>query len=123
VKRKCLSSTPKHCGETSRPPYLQYHGFKDKVIQNLQISRYDTVFKLLLKHSKTARKALVRVIKKVVKKEVRNASIPSFRKPESLHSFNTFTWGTAMKELSDGLPFLTSVIQESLSKRNKTAVV
>ena len=49
VKRKCLTSTPKH-GETSRPSYLQKHGFKDKVVQNLKISRYDRVFKLLLRH-------------------------------------------------------------------------
>ena len=38
VKRKCLTSTPKH-GETSRPSYLQKHGFKDKVVQNLKISK------------------------------------------------------------------------------------
>lgn len=33
-KRKCLTSIPKfkHRGETSRPSYLQKHGFKDKVI-------------------------------------------------------------------------------------------
>ena len=35
VKRKCFTSTPKH-GETSRPSYLQKHGFRDKVVQKLK---------------------------------------------------------------------------------------
>lgn len=114
AKRKCFkTSTPKF-SETSKPSYLQKCGFKEKVYQYLKISRYDTVFKLLLKHSKIARDAMIKVVGKAIKKEVRNAKIPSFQKPENLDTFHTFTWRNAMKELLDGLPFLTNFIQESL---------
>lgn len=117
AKRKCFkTSTPKF-SETSKPSYLQKCGFKEKVYQYLINSQYDTVFKLLLKHSKMSLDAMIKVIGKAIKKEVRNAKIPSFQKPENLDTFHTFTWRNAMKELLDGLPFLTNFIQESLCKK------
>lgn len=89
AKRKCFkTSTPKF-SETSKPSYLQKCGFKEKVYQCLKISRYDTVFKLLLKHSKIAWDAMIKVVGKTIKKEVRNAKIPSFQKPENLDTFHT----------------------------------
>ena len=93
-----------------------HHSFKDKVVQNLKISRYDRVFKLLLRHSKNAREALIRVMKKEIKKDVRKAKIPSFQMPVDFYSFNNFSWRNALKELLNSLPLLTSFIQESLSK-------
>lgn len=59
---------------------------------------------------------MIKVVAKAIKKEVRNAKIPSFQKPENFDTFHTFTWRNAMKELLDGLPFLTNFIQESLCK-------
>ena len=87
-----------------------HHSFKDKVVQNLKISRYDRVFKLLLRHSKNAREALIRVMKKEIKKEVRKAKIPSFQMPVDFYSFNNFSWRNALKELFNSLPLHTSFI-------------
>lgn len=117
AKSLCFKTSTTKFSETSKPSYLQKCGFKEKVYQYLKISRYGTVFKLLLKHSKIARDAMIKFVGKAIKKEVRNAKISSFQKPENLDTFQTFTWRNAMKELLDGLPFLTNFIQESLCKK------
>lgn len=92
AKRKCFKTSTSKFSETPKPFYfLQKCRFKEKVYQYLKISRYDTVFKLLLKHSKIARDAMIKDVGKAIKKELRNAKIPSFQKPENLDTFHTFT--------------------------------
>jgi hypothetical protein len=139
TKRKCfelsprikhfspISSTPikaerKSVQSTSETSTLRKHGFKDTVISNLKESRYYHAFQLLMKKSKCARNAFVKVMKKSVSKEVKNAVIPSFQIPTTLSSLASFKWETALRELQTQMPILTGALQSAMPlKNNKSA--
>lgn len=114
VKRKCLTSTPL---KSSKHSNLKKEGFKEQVYKYIMDSHYEYAYRLLLRKSKTARDALVRVLKLSIKKEVKSVNIPSLKRPTNLKSFETFSWDSAMHEASCGMPLLTGVLQGALSCR------
>lgn len=138
-KRKCLelshrikhfppiSSTPvkakpKYIKKTSETFNLRKHCFKETVIGKIKESRYYHALQLLIKKSKCARNAFIKVLKKSVTKEVKNTVIPSFQIPTSISSLSTFKWETALQELHTRMPILTSVLQSAMPlKNNKSA--
>lgn len=120
-KRKCVTSTPLK-SSSSKNFNLKKEGFKEQVYKYINDSHYDCAFRLLLRKSKPARHAMLKVMKAAIKKEVKNANVPSLKHPTQLKSFETFSWDSAMREVSSGMPILTGVLQGALScRRTKNA--
>lgn len=121
VKRKCLTFTPK-C-PTSAPvksikiKTFKKEEFKDKVCRYIKDLHYDYALRIMIKKSKRARDALKNVLKRMIKKEVKNVNIPSLKIPSSVKSLQEFQWQRVMREASHSIPLLTGLLQGSFSCR------
>jgi hypothetical protein len=121
VKRKCLTSTPLKSSKP-KPLDIKKEGFKEQVHMYINESKYEYAYRILLKKSKSAKDAMVKVMRHAIKKEVKKAKIPSFQRPSNLGSLENFSWASAMQEASSHMPLLTGILQGVLSCRhNKNA--
>lgn len=76
----------------------------------------------MMKKSKCARDAVMNVLRRMIKKEVKNANIPSLKIPSTVKSLQDFQWQRVIQEASHSIPLLTGLLQGSLSCRwNKNA--
>lgn len=72
----------------------------------------------MIKKSKRVRDAWMNVLRRMVKKEVKNVNIPSFKIPSSVKSLQGFQWQRVIREESNySILLLTGLLQESLSCR------
>lgn len=71
----------------------------------------------MIKKSKRVRDAWMNVLRRMVKIEVKNVNIPSFKIPSSVKFLQEFQWQRVIREESYSILLLTGLLQESLSCR------